>query len=30
MGFTMSLAKQVWNGKMDAVIKTVERNVRLI
>jgi pyruvate dehydrogenase (quinone) len=29
-GFTMSLAKQVWNGKMDSVIKTVERNVRLI
>jgi pyruvate dehydrogenase (quinone) len=29
-GFTMSLAKQVWNGKMDSVIKTVERNVRLV
>jgi pyruvate dehydrogenase (quinone) len=29
-GFTLSLAKQVWNGKMDAVIKTVERNVRLV
>jgi pyruvate dehydrogenase (quinone) len=29
-GFTLSLAKQVWNGKMDTVIKTVERNVRLL
>jgi pyruvate dehydrogenase (quinone) len=29
-GFTLSLAKQVWSGKMDAVIKTIERNVRLI
>ena len=29
-GFTLSLAKQVWNGKMDAVIKTVERNVKLL
>jgi pyruvate dehydrogenase (quinone) len=29
-GFTLSLAKQVWNGKMDEVIKTIERNVRLI
>jgi pyruvate dehydrogenase (quinone) len=29
-GFTMSVAKQIWNGKMDDVIKTVERNVRLI
>ena len=29
-GFTLSLAKQVWNGKMDAVIKTIERNVGLI
>jgi pyruvate dehydrogenase (quinone) len=29
-GFTLSLAKQVWNGKMDTVIKTVERNVRLV
>jgi pyruvate dehydrogenase (quinone) len=29
-GFTLSLAKQVWNGKMDAVIKTAERNIRLI
>jgi pyruvate dehydrogenase (quinone) len=30
MGFTLSVAKQVWNGKMDDVIKTIERNVRLI
>jgi pyruvate dehydrogenase (quinone) len=29
-GFTMSLAKQVWNGRMDTVIKTMERNVRLV
>src|ERR1700676_201735 len=29
-GFTLSLAKQVLNGKMDSVIKTIERNVRLI
>ena len=29
-GFTLSLAKQVLNGKMDSVIKTVERNIRLI
>ena len=29
-GFTLSLAKQVWSGKMDTVIKTVERNVRLV
>jgi pyruvate dehydrogenase (quinone) len=29
-GFTLSLAKQVWNGKMDSVIKTIERNVRLV
>jgi pyruvate dehydrogenase (quinone) len=29
-GFTLSLAKQVWNGRMDAVIKTMERNVRLV
>jgi pyruvate dehydrogenase (quinone) len=28
--FTLSLAKQVWNGKMDDVIKTIERNVRLV
>ena len=29
-GFTLSLAKQVWSGKMDDVIKTAERNVRLL
>lgn len=29
-GFTLSLAKQVWSGKMDDVIKTAERNTRLI
>jgi pyruvate dehydrogenase (quinone) len=29
-GFTLSVAKQVWNGKMDEVIKTIERNVKLI
>ena len=29
-GFTLSLAKQVLNGKMDNVIKTIEHNVRLI
>lgn len=29
-GFTLSVTKQIWNGKMDDVIKTVERNVRLI
>jgi pyruvate dehydrogenase (quinone) len=28
--FTLSLAKQVLHGKMDSVIKTVTRNVRLI
>jgi len=28
--FTLSLAKQVLNGKMDSVIKTIERNVRLV
>src|SRR6202453_4366840 len=29
-GFTLSLAKQVWSGKMDDVIKTIERNLRLV
>jgi pyruvate dehydrogenase (quinone) len=29
-GFTLSVAKQVLNGKMDSVIKTIERNVGLI
>jgi pyruvate dehydrogenase (quinone) len=28
--YTLSLAKQVLSGRMDAVIKTVERNVRLV
>jgi pyruvate dehydrogenase (quinone) len=29
-GFTLSLAKQVMNGKMDDVIETAEHNVRLL
>ena len=29
-GFTLSFAKQVWSGKMDTVIKTIKRNVRLV
>jgi pyruvate dehydrogenase (quinone) len=29
-GFTLSFAKQVWSGKMDDVIKTIERNIRLV
>jgi len=29
-GFTLSLAKQVLSGRMDSVIKTIERNVRLV
>src|ERR1700723_2331546 len=29
-GFTMSLAKQVWNGRLDTVIKTMERNVGIV
>jgi pyruvate dehydrogenase (quinone) len=29
-GFTLSMAKQVLTGDMDTVIKTIERNVRLI
>jgi pyruvate dehydrogenase (quinone) len=29
-GFTLSFARQVWNGKMDDVIQSIERNVRLI
>jgi pyruvate dehydrogenase (quinone) len=29
-GFTLSMAKQVWSGKMDEVIKTIERNLRLV
>jgi pyruvate dehydrogenase (quinone) len=28
--FTLSMAKQVLNGKMDDVIETIERNVRLV
>jgi len=28
--FTLSVAKQVLSGKMDTVIKTIERNVGLI
>jgi pyruvate dehydrogenase (quinone) len=27
-GYTLSLAKQVLSGRMDSVIKTIERNVR--
>src|SRR5271155_2012010 len=30
IGFTLSMAKQVWNGKMDDVIKSIEHNVRLV
>jgi pyruvate dehydrogenase (quinone) len=29
-GFTLSLWKQVWSGRMDEVIRIIERNVRLI
>jgi thiamine pyrophosphate-dependent acetolactate synthase large subunit-like protein len=29
-GFTLSMAKQVFNGKMDEVIETIEHNVRLL
>ena len=29
-GFTLSFAKQVLSGQMDSVIKTIERNVRLV
>jgi pyruvate dehydrogenase (quinone) len=29
-GFTLSFARQVWAGKLDTVIKTIERNVRLV
>jgi pyruvate dehydrogenase (quinone) len=29
-GFTLSVAKQVWNGKMDSVIKTIKRNTGLV
>jgi pyruvate dehydrogenase (quinone) len=29
-GFTLSMAKQVWSGRLDTVIKTIEDNVRLV
>jgi pyruvate dehydrogenase (quinone) len=29
-GFTLSIAKQVLSGRMDSVIKTMDRNVRLL
>ena len=29
-GFTLSMAKQVFTGKMDEVIETIEHNVRLL
>jgi pyruvate dehydrogenase (quinone) len=29
-GFTLSFAKQVLTGKMDSMIKTVERNLGLV
>ncbi len=29
-GFTLSLAKQVLSGRMDSVVKTIERNIRLV
>jgi pyruvate dehydrogenase (quinone) len=29
-GFTLSFAKQVWNGNMDEVIQSIEHNVRLV
>jgi pyruvate dehydrogenase (quinone) len=29
-GFTLSMAKQVLSGRMDSVIKTIEKNVRLV
>ena len=29
-GFTLSVAKQVLTGRMDAVIKTMEHNIRLV
>jgi pyruvate dehydrogenase (quinone) len=30
VGYTLSMAKQVLSGNIDAVIKTIERNVRLV
>jgi pyruvate dehydrogenase (quinone) len=29
-GYILSMARQVLSGRMDAVIKTIERNVRLV
>jgi pyruvate dehydrogenase (quinone) len=29
-GFTLSIARQVLTGRMDEVIETIERNVRLL
>jgi hypothetical protein len=29
-GYALSVAKQVWTGRMDEVIKTIERNVGLL
>jgi hypothetical protein len=29
-GYTLSLARQVLNGRLDTVIKTIEHNVRLV
>jgi pyruvate dehydrogenase (quinone) len=29
-GYTLSVAKQVLTGRMDAVIKTMEHNIRLV
>ncbi len=29
-GFTLSMAKQVLNGRMDSAIRTMERNIRLV
>jgi pyruvate dehydrogenase (quinone) len=29
-GYTLGMAKQVLSGHMDTVIKTIERNVRLV
>lgn len=29
-GYTLSLAKQVLSGRLDTIIKTMERNIRLV
>jgi pyruvate dehydrogenase (quinone) len=29
-GFTLSMAKEVLSGRLDSVITTIERNVRLV